>query len=144
VSDTKTVKQYTYEDMHVTSQRMYDAIHILGIDHHRNGVSGEGFYAVKFEYLDEDNPKTLRGKPIARTMVASIFPGHADPCIAVYDVEILASDTGAEFGPNSWRGDHFYDPLLQYIREDDYANQVRNYGSVQWASGVDPQDYDDA
>ena len=76
---------------------------------HRNGISGEGFYAVTFE-----------DKDASKNMIAVVFdtPKH----VAVLDVEkAAAGDIG--FGTNSWRGDNFEPELRKAIRR--YERQRR-------------------
>jgi hypothetical protein len=81
-------------------------IKVTDIDYHRNGISGEGFWAVAFDWKDDD--KQLRH------MVAAVFdrPGQ----VAVLDAE-MASEGNVTFGSNSWRGDHFENDLRLAIAE---------------------------
>lgn len=76
---------------------------IIQVAYHRNGVSGEGFHAVRFE-ADE-----VKGE-----MVAIVFkePYHC----AVLNVEMLSDpECGVKFGANSWRGDRYERELREAI-----------------------------
>lgn len=80
------------------------------IARHRNGVSGEPFYVVRFAEPDEE-----------RRMLAVVFEREDGPdehkpngqC-AVFNRALLADDVIA-FGENSWRGDHYESFLRQAI-----------------------------
>jgi len=89
-------------------------IKIIDIQHHRNGVGGEPFFAVLFHDNELD-----------RDMIASVFPEYdstdeyivgAEGRVAVYDVEMLA-ERNIAFGENSWRGDYYENVLVGAIRE---------------------------
>lgn len=88
----------------------------ITVEHHRNGVSGRGFYAVTFE-CPENGP-----------MVAAVFPNGEDedglptfnmdePEIAVFHLGLLG-DGNIRFGENSWRGDHYHRELTEAIRQN--------------------------
>jgi hypothetical protein len=94
---------------------------------HRNGISGEGFFAVTFT-ADADGEQTK--------FVATVFPpgdGTSEPDWGAYErgdwdnprVAVLALDKlpSVEFGVNSWRGDNYapalYRAILAYNRELD-------------------------
>lgn len=110
------------------------------VSFHRNGIGGQGFYAVLFtrtppapgEFLDRPGltERERRGRDImnaARRMVGIVFdePGHC----AILAVEPLSSpDVGAAFGLNSWRGDCFEEELRDAIRE--HGRVGRTSGSV--------------
>lgn len=79
-----------------------ERINVKQVSYHRNGVSGEGFFAVLFE----------RGG--GHLMVASVF--DAPGAVAVYQVDFL-STVGVLFGDNSWRGDVFEPQLREAIAE---------------------------
>lgn len=74
---------------------------VLSIAHHRNGVSGEPFYVLRF--VDSGGPEIL---------LAFVFdtPGH----VAVVCENLLPD---VAFGSNSWAGDHF-EPALRRAIED--------------------------
>jgi hypothetical protein len=79
---------------------------IKQVSYHRNGVSGEGFHAVLFDWKDE-------GK--LHHMVGTVFDG-AGQC-AVYDVQELEKGNIAFACGNSWRGDHFEGELREAIKK---------------------------
>jgi hypothetical protein len=74
------------------------------VHYHRNGTGGEPFHVVMFT---DDN----------RNMVGIVFdePGR----VAVIDRDLIA--TTAEFGVNSWRGDHYENELRDAIAEYECA-----------------------
>lgn len=79
------------------------------IAYHRNGVSGNGFYVVKFAEPAEE-----------RQMLAVIFAADegldfTGDC-AVFDRKLLGRDI-ITFGENSWRGDHYETALRHVIAE---------------------------
>lgn len=76
------------------------------VAYHRNGVSGEGFHVVTFDY--KDRPRAKR-----RRMMAIVF-GYDRCCVAVVDLDMAANDQIA-FGENSWRGDDFEGWLRKQI-----------------------------
>ncbi len=84
-------------------------IKITSIAHHRNGVTGLGFFVVLFKLTDTDYQPSVR-----RNMMATCFFDYTNdgylfsgnPRVAVMDVDLLAAgDVG--FGINSFRGDRF-------------------------------------
>lgn len=97
------------------------------VAYHRNGVSGEGFWAVVFT----DPEQAYAGR-----FLATIF-GDEDPkgefyncSTAVISLDLaVQGDIGVKFGANSWRGDH-YDAMLrvgverwEYLREETEARE---------------------
>ena len=82
-------------------------IAVKDVSYHRNGIGGEGFYAVLFDWKDDDGKK--------RSMIASVFDGSGQ--CAVYDVQELAAGNIAFACGNSWRGDHFEDEIRKAIAE---------------------------
>lgn len=86
-------------------------IQIQQIEPHRNGVSGEPFYAVLF--LDPSEPEAR--------FVASVFPGEGT--VAVLEIGRLAAGD-IEFGSNSWRGDRYEPALRRAIAEYEGAEAV--------------------
>ena len=90
------------------------------VAHHRNGVCGMPFHAIRFRDNEE-----------GREFVATVFgynPAphrdqygpdkfhdrvYGDPHVAVLDVEL--AQTTIEFGYNSWRGDQYADDLYLAI-----------------------------
>lgn len=78
---------------------------IIEIDFHRNGVSGESFYAVLFKY------KANKGE---ETFLASVFEESGYCSVISLD---RIEKYGIRFGNNSWRGDHFETDLRKAIEE---------------------------
>ena len=78
----------------------------ITVNYHRNGICGEGFHAVTFDFKEEE------GEP-SRRMIGIVFeePYHC----AVLDVGLLAGKIGAKFGANSFRGDYFESELRAAI-----------------------------
>jgi hypothetical protein len=85
-------------------------LEIIGVAHHRNGICGAPFNVILFE---DAGPQGSR-------KVAILFEpeGHC----AVLDVDKLAQGDIA-FGSNSWRGDHFEQPLRDAIRNYSTPNK---------------------
>lgn len=98
---------------------MSKQIQIEEIAYHRNGVSGAGFFVVKFIDSDVGKPKTRlidKMNKIEGTqgrMIGIVFdePYH----VAVFDRGLLAQDIIA-FGRNSFRGD-YYESVLRKATE---------------------------
>ena len=104
------------------------------VDHHRNGVSGVGFYVCHFdsEYgrmmavvfdpdeWDEDEYKSRAEMPFHNCRVA------------VFNEEQLP-DT--RFGHNSWRGDEFSERCYRAIDEFDAY-----LGSPEWLASLQPKE----
>jgi hypothetical protein len=105
------------------------SIKIHDVAHHRNGISGEGFYTVTFTDTAVRDPESRK----RYTFVATVFPpdpitdgpmeGEPDwhstqglhaPRIAVLAIDLLPS---IAFGHNSWRGDNYQDALYTAILE---------------------------
>ena len=78
---------------------------------HRNGVSGEGFYAVRFLSVPEDVERPEH-------FLAILFdaPGQC----AVVNLDRLAQ-SGVAFGANSWRGDRFEPELRRAIETSPWS-----------------------
>lgn len=74
---------------------------IVDVAHHRNGVSGEPFYVVRF-------------KDGRQNMIGIVF--EATGSVAVFDTDLLKQDVIA-FGQNSWRGDDYEGDLRKAIEE---------------------------
>jgi len=82
-------------------------LEIQEIAHHRNGVCGESFHAVRFrwqpdEYVDKEN------------FLATVF-ADAGAC-AVIGLDLI-DEYGVASGANSWRGDDFEPDLRKAIRD---------------------------
>ena len=79
-------------------------INVVETAYHRNGISGEGFYVVRFKWRDGRN---------YRNMVATIFEGRGR--LAVLDTDETAKGNIAFAKGNSWRGDYFEPDLRAAI-----------------------------
>ena len=79
---------------------------IKELSYHRNGICGEGFHAVLFDWKD---------KGTLRHMVGTVFDG-AGQC-AIYEVAELAKGNIAFACGNSWRGDNFEGELRAAIKK---------------------------
>ena len=78
---------------------------MIKIAYHRNGISGEGFHVILFDWKESSE--------VTRRMQAVVFksPGHC----AVFDTAELAN-SNIEFAKgNSWRGDHFESDCRTWI-----------------------------
>jgi len=85
-------------------------ISITSIARHRNGVSGDGFHVVLFDYV-------MAG--VSLPMVGAVFaePGH----VAILCVDALVEKDIAFAGGNSWRGDFFEPDLRNAIAQYEKA-----------------------
>lgn len=112
-------------------ERSNVGINVEQVEYHRNGVSGEPFFVVKF---------TAKVDGHARNFVATLFPEYLsdredggdqyvwgpelgkfyNPRCAVLDADLVGQGV-IDFGANSWRGDHYSDELLAAINV--YANR---------------------
>lgn len=77
----------------------------IRIEYHRNGISGEPFYACLFDCIESGEE---------RRMMAVVF--SEDSHCAVLDVDLLAQGN-IVFGENSWRGDRYESLLRKAIKE---------------------------
>lgn len=93
------------------------------LSYHRNGISGAGFYVCLFTSRD--------GKDI-NEMVATVFAEEdsngvisiPDCRVAVLDVNEPAKGNVAFGEGNSWRGDHYADQMLAWIKERNNARSA--------------------
>lgn len=100
-------------------------IQIEEIAYHRNGVSGAGFFVVKFIDKDVPKPKTriidqlnqIEGATGAMIGIVFDEPYH----VAVFDRSLLAQDVIA-FGKNSFRGDHYENALREAVAAYDRSD----------------------
>jgi len=87
------------------------------VAHHRNGVSGEDFYVVRF--MDEHNGAMI-GIVFATDECRDedgyfIVPAEFhNPRVAILALDKLPS---IAFGDNSWRGDQYARPLYEAVVE---------------------------
>ncbi len=104
----------------------------LHVQYDRNGITGEGFHRVKFQWKDDDGS--------IRTMMAIVFDYEQwrinpekfrNPAVAVID---LADTIGRPYGTvgypdageyNAYRGDHFATAVYEAIRDADDAWENR-------------------
>ena len=98
---------------------------IIQIVYHRNGIMGEGFYAVLFE--EPEFTVVEDGKKRPERFLASVFRGPGR--ISVFSVDRL-NDHGVTFGINSWRGDHYEHGLRNAL--DQRAAEKYGPGSKAW------------
>ena len=92
--------------------------HVQEVAYHRNGIAGEGFYAVRFvadiEPSDgrEGDPPTSGRKDA--NWLAILFDGKGRCAVTCLD---MIETAGVKFaGGNSWRGDVFEPELREAIR----------------------------
>lgn len=88
---------------------MRDKIKILEVAYHRNGVCGNGFSVVLFDFL-------AGGETSPRKMVGIVFEERGN--CAVLDANETAKGNIAFANGNSWRGDHFEADLREAIEKD--------------------------
>jgi hypothetical protein len=102
---------------------MANTLTLLSSAYHRNGICGEGFWAILFQDADQEG-----------TMIASIFHGHEGHC-AVYNVEELHKGNVGFGCGNSWRGDHYEDQLRALVdaarKDDEYHTPLVGYAKRQ-------------
>jgi hypothetical protein len=104
---------------------MPEQINVKQVDYHRNGVSGEGFYAVIFETSEGQTmlgvvfPPGDNGDDLEAWTIYERGSWH-NPRVAVFDANLLP-DVG--FGVNSWRGDNYaaalYTAIIDYKQYED-------------------------
>lgn len=89
-------------------------LEIEEIAYHRNGICGEGFHLVKFT-------DSIEG-PMLGVVFAlegnEVAPWNGRCAIMQRD---KLNDGVIAFGANSWRGDHWEEPLRQAIKDDSDA-----------------------
>jgi hypothetical protein len=83
-------------------------IKIEKVAHHRNGISGNGFYVILFNWREDGATKT-------RNMIGIIFHDRGD--CAVLDVDETGKNNIEFAMGNSWRGDHFEADLRKAIAQ---------------------------
>jgi hypothetical protein len=87
-------------------------IEILQSAYHRNGVSAEGFWIIRFSWDD-------------RIMLANIFDDSGQ--ISIVDANLAASGE-IGFGRNSWRGDNFANALPTVADLSRISGEVQDSG----------------
>ena len=91
-------------------------IQIQEASFHRNGISGLGFYAIRFQFKPEDAEKP-------ENFLATLFDEQG-ACAVVSLDRIESHGVGFAKG-NSWRGDHFEGELRKRIKEDGVTSGAR-------------------
>lgn len=88
-------------------------LEIIDASFHRNGIAGQGFYAILFKDRD-------------KTMIASLFddPGYC----AVYEVSQLQEGNIKFAKGNSWRGDHYEGKLRALLEKFEQQNGANRIG----------------
>ena len=86
---------------------------------HRNGISGLGFYTIRFRWNPEESTEM-------ENFLAIVFdePGAC----AVIGLDRIATQGVAFAGGNSWRGDHFEGELRKAIENQETTNRVGPFG----------------
>ena len=93
-------------------------ITVKAIDYHRNGICGQGFNTVLFD--DAEN-----GPMMAIVLDRGSYESLGlAPCF-VLNTDMLAKGE-IRFTYNSWRGDHYYDLLLDEIAKWDAESYETN------------------
>jgi len=87
---------------------------IIKVAYHRNGVCGEGFNVVTFNYKDIDT------RPVKNRHMIGVLFEEQGQC-AVLDIDELTKDNIEFASGNSWRGDHFEVELRQKIKDKESA-----------------------
>lgn len=93
---------------------------IKSLEHHRNGISGVGFYVAVAEEEEEGEKK--------REMLIIRFPKRKDKnadgvLCAVFDLGEL-DKREIRFGYNSWRGDRY----AKFMDEEIKKHEIKEYG----------------
>lgn len=86
---------------------------IINHCYHRNGISGVGFYAIEFKYLENGKERHAIGT-VSSDDIKAIRDGTP------YDPEtrilMLGEDGGVDI-EETMRGDHFHNQLCKFIME---------------------------
>jgi hypothetical protein len=115
----------------VTAGRM--TINVEQLNYHRNGGSGEPFFAVRFSYIENGERHTMLGIVFLPEMSLNedgerdfdaLATEFHNPQVAVLDLNRLPN---VGFG-NEWRGDRFAPALYEAIR--------RNHASL-WCTNAE-------
>ena len=84
----------------------------ISVAHHRNGVCGEPFHCVIFDWTDGDETNRM----LAVRFADDECEEYQNPRIAVFNVAALY-ESNIEFGSNSFRGDHFVEYIDHAIKQ---------------------------
>src|SRR5262245_35613859 len=106
----KKVTQMNTDDMR-------KAITVKRIEYHRNGIGGEGFHTVLFDYADP----VLPGEA-PRPMIATVFE---DDSAGIYTAVLDRNDIAAGEVDRAWRGDNFDGVLREAIEKHQQKEQAK-------------------
>jgi hypothetical protein len=113
---------------HAQGGKRLPRLKILEVDFHRNGVCGEGFWAVRFKDEVEGYGVGPIGKlaPGPREFMAMVFSRE------IYGVVCLdmIPEMGVGLG-NHWRGDYYIGRLWAAIKRHDKLLRSKLYGTPQ-------------
>lgn len=98
---------------------------VHNVDHHRNGIAGNGFYLVRFSG-DDPNEQNMIGLVFDKDDSEHPKP---DGYVAVLSLDNL---------DECWRGDNFEDELMQAAKEWKDSGR-RLYGPTLYSRAVDAQ-----
>ena len=84
---------------------------------HRNGISGNGFYAIRFLWQPE-------GASAPENFLATLFDEPGSCAVLSLD-RIATMGVGFAHG-NSWRGDHFEDELRKRVLGGGTTSGIRD------------------
>ena len=95
---------------------------VIGIAYHRNGVAGDAVVVARVKDHDLDGRIFVAMVPAwaVRYEGKSIFDKSSGgyPCYVI-DPEVAAGEDGTvEFGANSWRGDNFFQTVVDAARAE--------------------------
>lgn len=86
----------------------YPTIKVNAAQYHRNGISGIGFYAVRFTFID-DEAKT-------RSAIATIFNNDSDDAKVTGHCAVLVENSQGHIDiSDKYRGDHFEAELRKFL-----------------------------
>lgn len=97
------------------AKKMVKKIHEIA--HHRNGVGGNGFYAVRFQTINDGDTLTME-------MVATVFEEQGNCAVLCLDYLQKDGNATVAFGHNSWRGDTYEKELRAAIDK----KAMKDYG----------------
>lgn len=91
-------------------------IEVTQVEYHRNGVGGEGFYAIRFTDPEEGAMLgvVFPPDPVDAETGEPDWKGLHNPRVAVFKESLLPDVT---FGVNSWRGDNYSSQLYDAIKQ---------------------------
>lgn len=97
------------------------------VSYHRNGICGNGFYAIRFQSDIEGYDGKWGGKPHPERKDANflgiVFDEPGSCAITCLD---LIPEVGVKFAAgNSWRGDHYEPELREAIKTHESSGSVR-------------------